>query len=213
MSNSLKTHGMQHIKVPYPSPSPRVCSNSCPLSQWQHPTISPSVTHFSSCPHSFPASGSFPIIWLFASGGQSIRAWPSASVLPMNIQSWFPLELTGLTSCPRDSQKNLHQHHSSTISIFGAWPSLCYNSHIHIWYWKNHNFEYMTFVGKVMSQLLNMLSRFVIAFLPRSKCLLILWLQSPAAVILEPKKIKKLLLFPLSPHLFAMKWWYWIPWS
>ena len=73
----------------------------------------------------------FPIIWLFASGGQSIGASASASVLPMNIQSWFPLGLTGLTSCPRDSQKSLHQHHSLTISIFGAWPSLCYNSHIH----------------------------------------------------------------------------------
>ena len=76
--------------------SPRVCSNSCPLNQWCHPTISSSVATFSSCPQSFPASRSFPVSQLFASGGQSIGASASASVLPMNIQGWFPLGLTGL---------------------------------------------------------------------------------------------------------------------
>jgi len=81
-----------------PSFSPRVCSHSCPLSWWCHPTISSSVAHFSSCPQSFPASGSFPVSWLFASGGQSIRASTSASVLPMNIQGWFPLGWTGWIS-------------------------------------------------------------------------------------------------------------------
>ena len=84
----------QHARLPCPSPSPRVCSNACPLSQWCHPTTSSSVISFSSCLQSFPASGSFPVSWLFPSGGQSIGA--SVSVLPMNIQSWFPLGLTGL---------------------------------------------------------------------------------------------------------------------
>ena len=74
--------------------SPRVCSDSCPLSRWCHPTISSSVVPFSSCLQSFPASGSFPVIWLFTSGGQNIRASTSPSVLPVNIQCWFPLELT-----------------------------------------------------------------------------------------------------------------------
>ena len=96
MSNSLWPHELQHARLPCPSPTPGVCSNSCPLIQWCHPTISSSVVPFSSYPQSFPASGSFPMSWLFASGGQSIGA--SASVLPMNIQGWFPLGLTGFMS-------------------------------------------------------------------------------------------------------------------
>jgi len=97
--NSLQPHRRQHARLPFPSLSPRVCSNSYPLSWWCHPTISSSVVPFSSCPQSFPASGSFPMSWLFASGGQSIRASVLASVLPMNIQGWFPLGLTGLYQC------------------------------------------------------------------------------------------------------------------
>ena len=96
VSNSLWPHGLQHARLPCPSPTPGVCSNSCPLSQWCHPTISSSVIPLSSYPQSFPASGSFPMSWLFASGGQSIGA--SASVLPMNIQGWFSFGLTGLIS-------------------------------------------------------------------------------------------------------------------
>ena len=96
MSDSLWPHGLQHAWLPCPS-TPRVCSNSCPLSQWCHPTISISVVPSSRLP-SFPASGSFPVSWLFASVGQSIGASASASVLPMNIQDWFPLGLTGLIS-------------------------------------------------------------------------------------------------------------------
>ena len=98
MSNSLQPHGLQHSKLPCPSLSPGVCSNSCPLSQWCHPTISCSVVPFSFGLLSFPASGSFPMSWLFALGGQSIRTSVSASVLPMNIQDWFPLGLTCLIS-------------------------------------------------------------------------------------------------------------------
>ena len=94
VSNSLQPHGLQHTRLPCPSPSPRTCSNSCPLSQWFHPTISSSVVSFSSCLQSFPAPESFPRSQFFASGGQSIGA--SASVFPMSIQDWFPLELTDL---------------------------------------------------------------------------------------------------------------------
>ena len=96
VSDSLWPHGLQHTRLPCPLLSPGVCSNSCPLSWWCHPTISSSVTLFSSCPQSFPASGSFPMSPFFASGGQSIGASAAGSVLPMNIQDWFPLGLTGL---------------------------------------------------------------------------------------------------------------------
>ena len=98
MSNSLWPHGLQHTRLPHPSLSPRVCSHSCPLSWWCHSTTSSSVTLFSSCPQSFPASGSFPVNQFFASGSQSTGASASASVLPMNIQGWFPLGFTGLIS-------------------------------------------------------------------------------------------------------------------
>ena len=96
MSDSLWSHRLKHARLSCPSLSPRVGSNSCPMSQWCHPTISSSVIPFSSCSQSFPASRSFPMSWLFASGGQIIGASASASVLPMNIQAWFPLELTSL---------------------------------------------------------------------------------------------------------------------
>ena len=92
----LWAHELQHARLPCPLLSPRVCSNSCPSSRWCHPTISSSVIPFFSCLQSFPASGSFPVNWLFASGGQSIGA--SASVLAMNIQDWFPLGWTGWIS-------------------------------------------------------------------------------------------------------------------
>ena len=94
--NSLQPHGLQHTRLPCPPPTPGACSNSCPSSRWYHPTLSSSVGPFSSCLQSFPASGSFPMSWFFTSGGQSIRV--SASVLPMNIQDWFPLGWTGWVS-------------------------------------------------------------------------------------------------------------------
>ena len=98
MPNSLQPHGPQHTRLPCLSPSPRICSNSGTLSQWCHPTISSSVIPFSFCLRSSPASGSFPVSQLFPLGGQSIEASASPSVLPMNIQGWFPLGLTGLIS-------------------------------------------------------------------------------------------------------------------
>ena len=131
MSHSLWPHGLQHTRLPCPALSPTVCSNSCPLSQWRHPTISFSVTPFSSCPQSFPASGSFPGSWQFISRSQSIGASASASVLPMNIQGWFPLGLNGWISLLR---KGLSREFSSTTvwkhQFFGAQPSLWFNSHI-----------------------------------------------------------------------------------
>ena len=111
-----------------------VCSNSCPLSRWCHPTISSSVSLFSSCLQSFPASGSFPVSRLFTSGGQSIGASASASVLPINIRDWFPLGLAGLISL---LSKGLWRVFSNTTvqkhQFFGAQPPLWSNSHIHTW--------------------------------------------------------------------------------
>ena len=134
MSNSLKPHGLQYTRLPCPSPSPGGCSNSCPLSRWCHPTISSSVISFSSCPQSFPGSGSFLMSQLLASGGQSIRASASASVLPMNIQSWFPLVLPGLISM---QTKELSRVFTNTIvwkhQFFSLQPSLWANSHIPTW--------------------------------------------------------------------------------
>ena len=124
VSNSLRPHGLQHVRLPFPSLSPRVCSNSCPLSQWYHPTISSSITPFS-CLQSFPESGSFPVSWLFTSGAQSIGALVSASVPPMSIHGWFPLELTGSISI---QSKWLSRVFSSTTirrhQFFGTWPFL-----------------------------------------------------------------------------------------
>ena len=111
MSDSLRPHGLQHAKLSCPSLSPRICSNSCPLSRWCHPTISSSITPFSFCPQSFPAPGSFPVSQLTSSGGQSIGASTSASVLPMNIRDWFPLGLTCLILQSK-GLKSLLRHHS-----------------------------------------------------------------------------------------------------
>ena len=97
MSDSLWPHELQHARPPYPSPTPRVDSDSCPSNRWCHPAISSSVVPFSSCPQSLPASESFPMSQLFAWGGQSIGISASTSVLPMNIQDWSPLGWTGLT--------------------------------------------------------------------------------------------------------------------
>ena len=117
MSDSLRPHGLQHARLPCPSEAPRAYSNSCPLHRWCHLAIS-SVVPFSSCLQSFPASGSFPMSWFFASHGQSIGVSASASVFPMNIQDWFPSGLTGLISLQvRGTHKSLLQHHSTKASI------------------------------------------------------------------------------------------------
>ena len=100
MSNSLRSHGLHHVRIPCPSPTPRVHPNSCLLCQWCHPTISSSVIPFSSCPQSFPGSWSFPMSQLFASGSQSIGVSASTLVLPMNTQDWSPLGWTDWISLP-----------------------------------------------------------------------------------------------------------------
>ena len=123
---TLQPHGLHHTSLPCPSLSPWVCSNSCPLSWWCHPTILSSVAPFSSCPQSFLASGSFPRSWLFISGGQSIGA--SASVLPMNIQGWFLLGLTGLISLLSKGLSRVTS--SSTIWKHQLWHFTWYTLHI-----------------------------------------------------------------------------------
>ena len=134
VSSSLRPHELYHARAPCLSPAPGACSNSCPSSWWYHPTISSSVVPFSSCPQSFPASGSFPMSHLFASGGQSIGVSALTSVLPMNIQDWFPLGLTGLISL---QPKGLWSVFSNTRvqkhQFFSAQLSSQSNSHIHTW--------------------------------------------------------------------------------
>ena len=117
VSYYLWPHGLQHARPPCPSPTARVYSNSSPLSRWCHPTISSSVVPFFSCLQSFPASGSVQMSQLFASGGRSIGVSASTSVLPVNIQDWFPLGWTGWISLQSKGLKSLLQHHSSKASI------------------------------------------------------------------------------------------------
>ena len=134
VSDSLWPHGLQHARLPCPSPTPTVYSNSCPLSRWYHPTISSSVVPFSSCLQSFPASGSFQMSLFFASGGQSIGVSAPTSVFPMNIQDWFPFRLTDLISL---QSKRLSRVFSNTTvqkhQFFSTQLSLYSNSHIHTW--------------------------------------------------------------------------------
>ena len=150
MSNPLWPHRLKHARLPCPSPTPGACSNSCPSSRWCHPTISFSVVPFSSGLQSFLASGSFPVIHFFASGGQSTGA--SASVLPMNIQDWFPLGLTGLISLQYKglsrvfSNTTVQKYQYSTFFIVQL-------SHPYMTTRKTIALTRSTFVSKVMSQL------------------------------------------------------------
>ena len=198
MPYPLWPHGLQHSRLPCPPLFPGVSLYSSVLSQWCYWIISSSTATFSFHLHSFPASGSFPMSQLFASGAQSIGASTSAWALPMNTQGWFPLGLTGLISL---LSKSLFQHHNSKASIL--WKCLIFIivQHLHPYRTtgKTIALTIWTFDGKVMSLLFNMLSRFIIAFFPRSKCLSIQWLQSLSTVILEPKKRKLVTVFTFSP--------------
>ena len=140
-SDSLWPHGLQHSWLLCPSPTHGACSKSCPLSQWCHPTISSSVVPFS-CIQSFPASGSFPMSQFFASGGQSIGVSASASVLPMNIQDWFPLGWTGWISL---QSKGLSRVFSNTTvqNINSSVLNFLYNPTVTsiFDYWKNHSLD------------------------------------------------------------------------
>ena len=133
VSNSLWPHGLQHTMPPCPSPTPRACSNSCPLSRWCHPTISSSDAPFSSCLQSCPASGSFQMSQLFTTDCQSIGASASASALPMNIQDWFPLGWTGLISLQSKGLSRVFQTHSSKVSILWGSAFFIVNPQIHTW--------------------------------------------------------------------------------
>ena len=203
MSDSLRPHGPQRIRLPCPSPTPTAFPNSYPLSPWCHPTISSSVVPFSSCLQSFLASGFFPMSQLFTTGVLRMETSASVSVLPMNIQDWFPLGLTGWISL---QSKGLSRVFSNTIvqkhQFFGDQLSLWSNSHTCTWTsGKTIALIRQTFVGKVMPLIFNMLSSFGIASLPRNKHLLISWPQSPSAVILEPKKIKSLTVSSTFPSI------------
>ena len=185
---------MSHSRLPCPPLIPRVCLSSRSRSQWCCLTISSSVTPFSFCLQSFPRSGSFPTSWLLPSRAQSIGS--SVSVNPSS-------EYLGLISMRIDGFISLQSKELSKVfSITTIWkhqfivlqPSLCSNSHIHTTTGKTIALTRRTFVSKVMSLLFNTLSKFVIAFLKRSKNLYILWLQSLSKVILEPKKMKSIII-------------------
>ena len=181
-------HLLQHARPPCPSPKPRAYSNSRPLTRWYIPTISSSVVPFSSSLQSSPTSGYIQMSQFFASGGQTIEVSASTSVLQTNIQDWFPLGWTGWISSLSKGLSSLLRYHSSKASIL--WCSAFFIvqlSHSCMTTGKTIALTRWTFAGKVMSLLFNMLSRLVIIFLPRCKCLLISWLQSPSAVIWSPK--------------------------
>ena len=206
MSDSPWPHEPQYARPPCPSPTPGVHSNSYPSSQWCHPAISSSVVPSSSGPLSFLASGSFPMSQPFTWGGQSIEV--SALACLSN-------EHPGLISFRMDwldllavqgTLKSLLQHHSSKASVPQCSAFFTVQlSHPYMTTGKTIALTRQTFVGKVMSLLFNMLSRLVITFLPRSKLLLISWLQLPSAVILESPKNKFLHCFHCFPIYF--------PWS
>ena len=191
LSDSWRPHESKHARPPCPSPTPRVHLNSCTSSRWCHPAISSSVVLFSSCPESLPAS-------VFSNESTLRMKWPKYGSFSFNISPSD--EHPGLISYRMDwldlltvqrTLKSLLQHHSSKASIL--WCSAFFTvqlSHSYMNTGKTIALTRRTFVGKVIFLLFNMLFRLVITFLPRSKHLLILWLQSPSAVILEPPKIK-----------------------
>ena len=133
VSDFLWPHGLQHTRLPCPSPSPGVCSNSWPLSQWCHPTISSIIIPFSFCLQSLPASGSFPMSQFLASGGQSIGVSASASVLPMNTQDWSPSGWTGWISLQSKRLSRIFSNTTVQKHLVSAQLSLWSNSHIHTW--------------------------------------------------------------------------------
>ena len=219
VSDSLRPRELQHARLPCPSLSPRVCSNACPLSRWCYLTISFSASPFLLLPSLFPS------IRVFSNRSVLCIRWPNCS---SSWRCWsfrFSIspsgKYSGLISFRIDwfdlltvqgALKNLLQHYRwkasilwcfslrsafSLLTAFLYCPTL---TSVHD-YWKNHSFDYMYFGRQVMCLLLNMLSRFVIAFVPRSKCLLVSWLQSLSAVILESKKIKSVTISTFSPSI------------
>ena len=203
VSDSLRPHGLKHARLPCPLPTPEACSNSCPLSRWCHPTISSSVVPFSSCLQSFPPSGSFPMSQFFASGGQSIGVSVSTSVLPMNSQDWSPLGIDWLDLLAvQGTLKSLLQHHTTKASILQCSPFFIVQlSHPYMATGKTIALTRRTFVCKVMSLLFNMLSRLVIAFLPRSKHLFNFMASVTICSDFGAPKIKSLTVSIISPSI------------
>ena len=199
--SSLRPHGLQHSRLPCPSSSPRACSNSCPLSQWCHPTIL-------SCHPLLLLPSIFPNIRVFSNESALCIQWPKYWSFNFSISP--SKEYSGLTSFKIDwfdlltvqgTLKSLLQHHSSKALILYHSAFIVQLSHLYMPTGKTIALTRWTFIGKVISLLFNTLSRFVIAFLPRSKHLLISRLQSPSAVILEPKKVKSVTISIVSPSL------------
>ena len=194
MSYSLWPHRLQHSRPRCPSLSPKVCQRSCQVDWWCHPTISSSDALFFFWLQSFPASGSFPMSQLFTSDDQNTRASASTSVLPTSIQGWFPLRLTGLISL---LPKGFSEVFSRTTLRRLSLQSSSHNQG----YGKTTALTIQTFVSRVMSLLLNTLSKFVIYFLPRSDHHLISWVQSPSTEILESKKRRSVTVSMFSPSI------------
>ena len=182
VSDSLRPHELQHTSLPCHSLCPWVCSNSCPLSLWCYLTISSPVALFSFCLQFFPASGSFPKSWLFTSGSQSIRSSALASVLPMNIHSWFPLGLIGLISL---LSKGLWRVFSSTTirkhQFLMAQPSLWSNSPIYVTTGKTIALTRWTFAGKVIISLSLLINYLGFSMAPQSSTFAwkIPWTEEP----------------------------------
>ena len=198
MSDSLQPPGVQHTRSPCLSPTPGFYLNSYPLSRWCHPIISSSVIPFSSCPQSFPASGSFQISQFFTSGGQSIGVSASSEnsgLISFRID-WLDLyEVQG-------TLKSLLQHHSSKASILQHSAFFIFQlSHLYMTTRKTTSLTRQTFVGKVISLLFNMLFKLVITFLPRSKHLLISCCSHHLQWFLEPPKIKSVAVSTVSPSI------------
>ena len=200
---TVQPHGLKHAGRPCPSLFPGVCTNSCPLSWWCHPTISSSVVPLSSCLQSFPASGPFQMSQFFTSGGQSVGSF-SFNISPSNEYSGlisFRMHWLDLVEV-QWTLKSLLQHYSSKTSVLRCSAFFITQiSHPYMTTGKTIALTRRTFAGKGMSLLFNMLSRLVITFLPTSKHLLISWLQSPSAVILEPQKIESATVSTVSPSI------------
>ena len=201
LPNNLQSHRLQPARIPWPSPTPGACWNLCPSSWWWHPTNWSSAVPFSSFPQSFPASGTFLTtspshqvarVLEFQLQHQSFQ-WNSG-LISFRMVWFYPVAVQG-------SLKSLFQNHTSKESIIQC-SSLYIDQISQTWLLEKPALTRQTIIDKVMSLLFNMLSRLVIAFLPRSKCLLISGLQSPSAVILEPKKMKSVTVSIVSPSIF-----------